>query len=109
MNLREYQEKSKRTLNNDLTEEQLISNMAMGISGEFGEVIDVIKKNLYQGHELEVPNLVEEIGDAMWYVANLCNLCNIDLELVLENNYHKLIQRYPDGFSEQDSINREGY
>ena len=106
MDLREYQEISKRTLNKDLTERELIANMTMGISGEFGEAIDVVKKHMYQGHVLNMDKLIEELGDGMWYVVNLCNLLDIDMRDVLSANYDKLMERYPKGFDVERSVNR---
>lgn len=107
MNLKEYQFKSARTLNEELTREQVLSNMMMGIQGESGEMADIIKKHLYQGHELDKYHIEEEIGDVMFYIANLCNLLNIDLEAAIEGNYNKLLKRYPKGFDVERSINRD--
>ena len=109
MDLREYQEKSKRTLNNDLKAGSQILNMLLGMSGETGEVVDLFKKHLFQGHTLDMDKLTEELGDVMYYIANLCNFYNLELEDVIEGNYNKLLKRYPEGFSEDRSINREGY
>lgn len=107
MNLREYQERSKRTLNYDLSNEQLLSNMVFGVVGETGEVVDIIKKHLYQGHKLDKDHIAEELGDTMFYVVNLCNLLNLNLESIIEGNYNKLLKRYPEGFSVERSVNRE--
>lgn len=101
-----YQEKAARTLNNDLTDEEVLGNMALGIVCEGGEVGDMIKKHLYQGHDLNVNDIKDELGDVMWYVANLCTACDLKLEDVLQHNVDKLTKRFPDGFSEEDSINR---
>ena len=106
MDIKEFQNKSIRTINHDLTTEQLISNMCMGISGESGEVIDIIKKNLYQGHELDKEHLTEELGDVMFYITNLATLLGIDMQDVLQNNVDKLLKRYPDGFDINKSVNR---
>lgn len=107
MNLSEYQYLSKRTLNKELTHEEVLANMCMGISGEGGEVSDIIKKHLFQGHELNYKDLIEEIGDVMFYIVNLCNVLGLDLETILELNFQKLFRRYPEGFEESKSINRE--
>lgn len=107
MNIIEYQAKSKRTLNNDLTEEQLISNMVMGITGETGEVVDILKKWMYQGHTLKLNDIEEELGDVMFYIVNLCNLLGLELQDSINNNYNKLLKRYPEGFSTERSVNRE--
>jgi NTP pyrophosphatase (non-canonical NTP hydrolase) len=106
MDARTYQKKSIRTLNTDLTQEQLLSNMIMGIAGESGEIADVVKKHLYQGHELDFKHIAEEIGDVMFYIVNLCNVLQLDLETILGQNYNKLLARYPEGFEAEKSINR---
>lgn len=106
MNLKDYQRKSKRTLNRDLNVKEQTFNMLLGVEGEFGEVIDEFKKFFFQGHKLNVSNIDEEIGDTMFYLVNLCNLIGLDLEDIIENNYNKLLKRFPDGFDENKSINR---
>lgn len=107
MNIKEYQEKSTRTLNKKLIKDELLVNMIFGIVGETGEVVDLVKKFRFQGHKLDKEKLTEEIGDVMFYIANLCTLLDVDLEEVLEGNYNKLLKRYPEVFSEERSVNRE--
>lgn len=107
MDIREYQEQSKRTLNRGLTKDQQLANMVIGIMGESGEVADLIKKSLYQGHNLDREKVSEEIGDVMFYVANLCNILGLDLETAITNNYYKLLKRYPNGFDVSRSVNRQ--
>ena len=106
MDIKEYQIKSTRTLNHNEVQQNLITNMCMGISGESGEVIDIIKKHLYQGHELDRKHLIEELGDVMFYIVNLATLYEIDMQIVLQKNVDKLLKRYPNGFSAERSVNR---
>lgn len=106
MELKQYQEKSKRTLNGKLTNKEQISNMLLGIQGETGEIADIFKKHFYQGHDIDFKHLQEEIGDTMFYITNLCNVLGFDLETVIEKNYEKLLTRYPNGFDKNKSINR---
>jgi NTP pyrophosphatase (non-canonical NTP hydrolase) len=81
-------------------------NGVMGLNGEAGEVIDMVKKFIYHGHKLNIDEIKKELGDVMWYVAMCCNALNISLDDVMQGNIDKLKKRYPDGFSEQASINR---
>ena len=106
MEIKEYQDKSIRTINKSLTKEQLISNMVFGINGETGEVTDILKKHLFHGHELDIQHLKEEIGDIMFYLVNLASIYEIDFSEILQINIDKLMKRYPDGFDKEKSINR---
>lgn len=81
-------------------------NGALGLTGEAGEVSDMIKKYIFHGHDLNRGELVKELGDCAWYLALLCSAIDITLEEVLIANIEKLRNRYPEGFSESASINR---
>ena len=76
---------------------------ALGLAGEAGEVVDGIKKREYHGRtdEITVAHLVEELGDVMWYVANISTTLGVTLDEVLERNYDKLHNRYPDLYKEE--------
>ena len=106
MNIRDFQTLSVRTMNKELTKEQQISNMVFGANGELGEVTDILKKYLYQGHRINKQHLAEEIGDTLFYIVNLCTLFNLDIEDILQGNVDKLRNRYPEGFDSTKSINR---
>ena len=80
---------------------------AIGLPGEVGEIIEPIKKALFQGEELDKEHLKDEIGDAIWYLNFICVALEISLEEVMERNLDKINKRYPNGFSVQDSIMRE--
>ncbi len=84
-----------------------LSNVGLGITGEAGEVADLIKKHLYQGHELDKNYLAHELGDVVWYVALACETIGYNLEDVLRMNIEKLWMRYPDGFDPERSIHRK--
>lgn len=107
MKIHEYQDLSLRTLNWELDTEQQLTNMILGIIGETGEVADILKKALYQGHELDIDHVAEEIGDVMFYIANLCTTLNLKLETIVEDNVAKLEKRYPNGFEIEKSLNRD--
>ena len=102
-----YQELAMVTLNKTLSKKEMLSNGVMGLCGESGEVIDVVKKHLYQGHELDVNKIKDELGDVMWYVAEICSSLDISLDDVLEGNIIKLKKRFKNGFTTYESINRK--
>lgn len=100
----QYQELAMRTANPECTN---LSNVGLGITGEAGEVADLIKKHLHHGHELDREKMIKELGDVCWYVALGCTVLGIDMSSVMERNIEKLKKRYPDGFDSNKSINRE--
>src|SRR5580693_8548805 len=79
----------------------------MGINTENGELQDAFKKYLFYGRPLDVTNIVEEMGDLMWYVGLLCDVLHIDLEQVMDINIKKLKTRYPGKFTEQAANERD--
>jgi NTP pyrophosphatase (non-canonical NTP hydrolase) len=79
---------------------------AIGLTGEAGEVADLIKKVIYHGHDIPTAKLAEELGDVLWYLAYLADAAHIPFGFVAANNLLKLAERYPDGFSEERSRNR---
>jgi len=102
--LNEYQDLAHRTK----SEGTDMVNVALGLAGEAGEVTDIIKKVVFHGHELDVQKLVAELGDILWYVAIGASVLGFSLSDVASRNISKLKSRYPDGFSSESSINREG-
>ncbi len=107
MTINEYQQLAMTTLNKEIPQDQLIINACMGLSGECGEVNDLIKKHMFQGHPLDRDDLINELGDIAWYLAEAATALNVDLETILQGNIDKLKKRFPDGFSTEKSINRK--
>lgn len=65
----DYQQAALRTAPGDLPPEKLLLNGLMGLNGEAGEAIDILKKHLFQGHELDTAHMAKELGDVAWYLA----------------------------------------
>ena len=107
MKVNEYQKKALRTLNPDLDKKDILINGVMGLCGESGEAIDLVKKHLAQGHELDKEKLAKELGDIAWYLAETAHAIGYDLEVIFQMNIDKLEKRYPDGFDVNKSIHRE--
>lgn len=61
MDVDKYQELAMRTLNPEIDKKELILNAAMGLCGESGEVIDLVKKHLFQGHDLDDEKLIKDM------------------------------------------------
>ena len=87
----------------DWPTEKELSVYALGLTGESGEVADMIKKHLGHGHELDGNKLLLELGDVLWYVAALANVNGWLLSEVAAANVQKLQKRYPNGFSTEAS------
>ena len=107
MTINEYQQLALRTLNPALEKKDVLINGVMGLCGEAGEAIDLVKKHLAQGHELDREALLKELGDVAWYLAETAYALDADLESVLAGNIEKLRRRYPEGFEAERSIERE--
>ena len=106
MKINEYQELAMKTLNPHLNKKDVLINSVMGLCGESGEAIDIVKKWMAQGHELDKEHLVSELGDIAWYLAEAATALDISLEEVFQKNINKLKNRYPEGFETKKSINR---
>ncbi len=106
MTINEYQKLAMVTLNPELDKKDVLINGVMGLCGESGEAIDIVKKHLAQGHELDKEKLAKELGDVAWYLAETATAIGYDLEDIFQMNIDKLKKRYPEGFSVEKSVNR---
>ena len=105
MTLNDYQALAQRTSNNALPSNK-IENGILGLCGESGECADIYKKYIFQGHEFDREGMKAELGDVLWYVAELAAGLGITLEEVAAGNIAKLQKRYPDGFDTRRSVER---
>ena len=96
MDFKQYQTQASRTINHSA--DQALANHALGLAGECGEVVELIKKHLYHGRPLDPDRLAEEIGDLLWYVAAVATSAGLCLDGIAITNISKLQARYPDGF-----------
>lgn len=106
MQINEYQELAMTTLNPALSKKDALINSVMGLCGESGEAIDIVKKWMAQGHELDKEHLAKELGDIAWYLAEAATALDIPLEDILQANIDKLKKRYPNGFESERSLVR---
>lgn len=129
MNGNDYQELAMRT-NDGLSELRLIRELAgaqspchvvlkgnagtllhgvLGLTGEAGEVADLVKKGIFHEKGIDQDHLKKELGDVMWYLALICKACEFDLDDIMTVNVLKLQRRYPDGFdTDRANHRREG-
>ena len=95
MDVNEYQKSAMTTLNPTLDRKDVLINSVMGLCGESGEAIDIVKKWLMQGHELDKEHLIKELGDVAWYLAEASTALDVPLETVFQENLDKLHRRFP--------------
>jgi NTP pyrophosphatase (non-canonical NTP hydrolase) len=107
----DYQKQAKETSGGHKKLDEFESRLAiaaLGIAGEAGEVADYIKKVVGHGHEMDRKKLTKEVGDVLWYAAEICSILGVSMGSVARQNINKLNERYPGGFSSEKSINRVG-
>ncbi len=107
MTINEYQALAMTTLNPALSEKEVLINGVMGLCGESGEAIDIVKKWLAQGHGLNKEALARELGDICWYLAETAHALGYSLEEIMAGNIEKLKKRYPEGFDAEKSLHRD--
>lgn len=107
MKINEYQQLALRTLNPELDRQEMLLNSVMGLCGESGEAIDLVKKHRMHGHPFDRKKFAKELGDIAWYLAEAAAAIDMDLESILQMNIEKLKVRYPEGFDAERSIRRK--
>jgi NTP pyrophosphatase (non-canonical NTP hydrolase) len=78
-----------------------------GITTEAGEYADQFKRHIFYHQPLDEVNLIEELGDVMWYVGLACNVLGTTIRDVQVANIRKLQKRYPEKFTVDHAINRD--
>lgn len=107
MTINEYQSLAMRTSNRELSKDDHLLNGVLGLTGESGEIADLIKKNRMQGHPIDIEHIAKELGDVCWYIAETATAIGCDMETIMKMNIEKLRKRYPDGFDTERSQHRE--
>jgi NTP pyrophosphatase (non-canonical NTP hydrolase) len=81
--------------------------LALGLTGEAGEVAEIIKKNERHGKSINREHLREELGDVLWYLTVLAEMNGLTLAEIAVENINKLKARYPQGFVKRGNQNAE--
>ena len=79
----------------------------MGLCGESGEAIEIVKKHMFHGRELDRDALIKELGDVAWYIARAADALEVPMEEIFQRNIEKLRKRYPDGFVKAGGVREE--
>jgi NTP pyrophosphatase (non-canonical NTP hydrolase) len=98
VNFNEYQNAAKRTLYGN---EQVLTNCALGLAGESGQVVDLVKNYAFRGQKLDRQELIHEMGDVLWYLSQIAEWADIPFDEVARENIAELNKRYPTGFKKQ--------
>jgi NTP pyrophosphatase (non-canonical NTP hydrolase) len=101
--LDEYQAEAERTGSAVPEFNGRLALGGLGLTGEAGEVADLIKKHLFHGRALDRAQLVKELGDVLWYVAFTATTLGVPLSEVAAANVAKLRARFPSGFNHADA------
>ena len=106
MNIHKFKRESARTMSPTIYPETFnveTLHGIIGISTEAGELLDAVKKAYFYGHEPDLNNIREELGDILWYIMAVARGLDFDLEDIMEENIEKLRKRYPDQFTKDHS------
>ncbi|MFN2144657.1 MAG: nucleoside triphosphate pyrophosphohydrolase family protein [Anaerolineales bacterium] len=107
LSMNEYQKLANRTSGAGKAGERRLIIAALGLAGEAGEFANMVKKLTAHGHDISNTELADELGDVLWYLAEAATACGLEFNDVAHQNVEKLRARYPEGFSEERSRNRE--
>lgn len=106
MQMNEFQKAALRTGNTEAPINMQILNYCLGLAGETGEYVDLLKKHMFHNHDITSEQIASELGDILWYVAMCAHVAGLSLEDVAQFNVDKLKARYPEKFNSADSIAR---
>lgn len=84
-------------LHNMFPEMAHLQHMALGVSGEVGELVDAIKKHTVYGKIIDRENVIEELGDIEFYLEGIRGPLGISREETIMHNQQKLSIRYASG------------
>ena len=92
-----------------LTPERVdLIHMAMGVAGEAGELLDMVKKHVAYDKPLDREKLILELGDIEFYLEGVRQILDIERGEVLAKNIEKLSERYNNLiYSDEAAINRK--
>ena len=96
MEFNEYQKAANRTL---YCNEQVLTNCALGLAGESGQLIDLIQDYTFKGKDLDKEKMIDELGDVLWYLSQIAQWADVDFDDVAKANIETLNKRYPNGFT----------
>lgn len=109
MDINQYQVEACRTDKQHRTltaSEATVVDNALGLAGEAGEVVDLVKHAVFHQEGIDKFKLCKELGDVMWYLVHVAKDAGIPIDVVLQTNVRKLQLRYPNGYDDASSAAR---
>jgi NTP pyrophosphatase (non-canonical NTP hydrolase) len=82
-------------------------HMAVGVAGEAGELLDAVKKHAIYGADLDIENVIEELGDLEFYLQGIRQELKLSRSAVLAENIRKLKIRYGTHYSNEAASARK--
>jgi NTP pyrophosphatase (non-canonical NTP hydrolase) len=102
----EFQRDAVSTIPKYVVGKMLLSAAVGGMVEEAAEVLGLMNKHLYQGHQLDQEAMVAELGDTLRYAAWVCSWLGYGMDEVMKINMERMAERYPNGFDVERSVNR---
>ena len=81
-------------------------HFAVGVAGEAGELLDAVKKHVIYGKPLDEDNVIEELGDILFYMTAMLNTIGLTHDDIRWSNRAKLDKRYRGGYSDAAAAER---
>lgn len=91
MEFNEYQKAAHETLTDD---EQVLTNLAIGLASESGAVLELIQNYTFRGQSLTKEDLTKELGDVLWYISQIAEWANLSFEEVAQKNLQHVDEKY---------------
>lgn len=90
----------------NITPNDLIHGI-IGAAGETGELVDALTSSLLKQEPIDTVNIVEEVGDVLWYLALILRSVDSSFEEAMEKNIAKLHKRYPEKWTQEAVLDRD--
>lgn len=109
MTFSEYQKDILRTADKVTlaSKDNMLIHGIIGANGEAGELADILKKHIFHEHPFDREHCIRECGDVLYYLTLIAESLGATIEEVAIKNCQKRLERYPDGFSVNKSLNRK--
>lgn len=117
ININNYEEAAMRTAKDMGSIKMNLIHAALGLTSDAGEFATAVKSYAVynkplnpeirkEGEQTLEENMIEELGDSLWFIALACEVLGTSMGAVMRANIEKLAKRYPDKYSDEAAIAR---